>query len=103
MECTCGHVSRAQPWRAPPDSQWEKVELGEWRLVGPQLAGVLVFLGLRMRLSRARIREGLMELFGLMLSTGVIDETIREAGRASFPLEDLFGGGHRAGAATECG
>ncbi|MER2542362.1 MAG: IS66 family transposase, partial [Candidatus Accumulibacter phosphatis] len=80
VECTCGHVSRAQPWRAPPDSQWEKVELGEWRLVGPQLAGVLVFLGLRMRLSRARIREGLMELFGLMLSTGVIDETIREAG-----------------------
>jgi transposase len=87
---TCGHVSRAQPWRAPPDSQWEKVELGEWRLVGPQLAGVLVFLGLRMRLSRARIREGLMELFGLMLSTGVIDETIREAGRASFPLEDVL-------------
>ena len=88
--CTCGHVSRAQPWRAPPDGQWEKVELGEWRLVGPQLAGLLVFLGLRMRLSRARIREGLMELFGLMLSTGVIDETIREAGRASFPLEDLL-------------
>ncbi len=88
--CSCGHVSRAQPWRAPPDGQWEKVELGEWRLVGSQLAGLLVFLGLRMRLSRARIREGLMELFGLMLSTGVIDETIREAGRASFPLEDVL-------------
>jgi len=89
-ECTCGHVSRAQPWRAPPDSDWGKVELGEWRLVGPQLAGVLVFLHLRMRLSRARIREELMELFGLLLSTGVIDETIREAGRASFPLEDVL-------------
>jgi transposase len=90
VECTCGHVSRAQPWRAPPDSQWGKVELGEWRLVGPQLAGVIVFLHLRMRLSRARIREELMELFGLLLSTGVIDETIREAGRASFPLEDVL-------------
>ena len=89
-ECTCGHVSRAQPWRAPPDSQWGKVELGEWRLVGPQLAGILVFLHLRMRLSRARIREELMELFGLLLSTGVIDEAIREAGRASFPLEDVL-------------
>jgi transposase len=31
-----------------------------------------------------------MELFGLLLSTGVIDETIREAGRASFPLEDVL-------------
>ncbi|HNG04830.1 MULTISPECIES: transposase [Candidatus Accumulibacter] len=34
------------------------------------------------------MREGLMEWTGLMLSIGVIDETIREAGRASFPLED---------------
>jgi transposase len=43
-----------------------------------------------MHLSRRRIREGLMELFGLLLSIGVIDETIREAGRASYPLEDVL-------------
>ena len=78
------------PWRAPSDSQWEKVELGEWRLVGPRLAGVIVLLALRMRLSRASIRELLREVFDLTLSTGVIDETIREAGRASFPLEDAL-------------
>jgi transposase len=87
---SCGHVSRAQPWRAPADGEWEKVELGEWRLVGPRLAGVIVLLALRMRLSRARIRELLMELFDLTLSTGVIDETLREAGRASLPLEDAW-------------
>jgi transposase len=58
--------------------------------VGPRLAGVIVLLALRMRLSRARIRELLMELFDLTLSTGVIDETIREAGRASLPLEDAW-------------
>jgi transposase len=55
--------------------------------VGPRLAGVIVLLALRMRLSRASIRELLREVFDLTLSTGVIDETIREAGRASFPLE----------------
>ncbi len=88
--CSCGHVSRAQPWRAPADGQWEKVELGEWRLVGPRLAGVIVLLALRMRLSRASIRELRMELFELTRSTGVIDETIREAGRASLPLEDAL-------------
>ncbi|HNG14977.1 MAG TPA: transposase, partial [Accumulibacter sp.] len=87
---SCGHVSRAQAWRAPADGQWEKAELGEWRLVGSRLAGVIVLLALRMRLSRARIRELLMELFELTLSTGVIDETIREAGRASLPLEDAL-------------
>jgi hypothetical protein len=31
-----------------------------------------------------------MEMFGLLLSVGVIDETLREAGRASFPLEDVL-------------
>ena len=88
--CPCGHVSRALPWRAAADAQWEPVELGEWRLVGPRLAGIIVFLALRLRLSRARLRELLMEMFDLTLSTGVIDETIREAGRASLPLEDVL-------------
>ncbi len=87
---SCEHVSRAQAWRAPADGQWEKVELGEWRLVGSRLAGVIVLLALRRRLSRAGIRELLMELFGLTLTTGVIDEAIREAGRASLPLEDAL-------------
>jgi hypothetical protein len=45
---------------------------------------------LTLRLSRPRIREALMEMFGLLLSVGVIDETLREAGRASFPLEDVL-------------
>jgi transposase len=57
---------------------------------GSSLAGVIVLLALRMRLSRASIRELLMEVFDLTLSTGVIDETIREAGRASLPLEDAL-------------
>jgi transposase len=86
----CDHVSRAQPWRSAGEHEWERVELGEWRLVGPQLAGLIVFLALRLRLSRPRIREALMEMFGLLLSVGVIDETLREAGRASFPLEDVL-------------
>jgi hypothetical protein len=86
--CACGHVTRAEHFDAPPDPLWDKVELGEWRLVGARLAGVIVLLALRMRLSRARVRELLNELFGVELSTGVIDETIREAGRAVAPLED---------------
>jgi hypothetical protein len=76
------------PWRAPADALWDKVELGEWRLIGPRLAGVIVLLALRMRRSRARIRELLRALFGLSLSTGLVDQTIREAGRASEPLEE---------------
>jgi hypothetical protein len=100
VRCACGHVSRAMPWRAPPDAQWEKVELGEWRLVGPRLAGVIVLLALRMRLSRASIRELLREVFDLSLSTGVIDETIREAGRGQLPAGGCPGRRHRAGGAV---
>lgn len=87
---SCGHDTRAQTWRAPADGLWDKVDLGQWRLVGPRLAGMIVLLSLRMRLSRARIRELLVEMFGLYLSTGVIDQTIREAGRASEPLEEAL-------------
>lgn len=86
--CLCGHVTRAAHHVAPDDPFWDKVALGQWRLIGPRLAGAIVFLALRMRLSRARIREFFIELFDLQLSTGVLDETIREAGRAVAPLED---------------
>jgi transposase len=88
VPCACGHVTRASHHAAPDDPLWDGVELGQWRLVGPRLAGAIVFLSLRMRLSRARIREFFIELFDLQLSTGVLDETIREAGRAVAPLED---------------
>ena len=88
--CTCGHVTRAAHHVEPDDPLWDKVALGQWRLIGPRLAGAIVFLTLRMRLSRARIREFFIELFGLQLSTGVLDETIREAGRAAAPLEEAM-------------
>jgi hypothetical protein len=89
-QCVCGHSNRAMPHRAATDPLWEKVDLGEWRLIGPDLAAVIVFLALRMRLSRARIQEWFDELFDLHLSLGVLDETLREAGRASAGLEDAL-------------
>ncbi|HRD86732.1 MAG TPA: hypothetical protein PK752_00530 [Accumulibacter sp.] len=39
--CFYVHVGRARPWRAPADGRWRKVELQEWRLVGPRLAAVI--------------------------------------------------------------
>lgn len=84
----CGHVTRAMPYRAPDDAQWDKTGLAEWRLAGPQLAAMIVILALRMRLSRRLIREFFDLFIGLSLSTGMIDRTIREAGRAVLPLED---------------
>jgi transposase len=85
--CKCGHVSQAKPHNEKADKLWENIELGEWRLIGARLAGVIVFLSLRMHLSRRGIQEFFMELIGLSLSVGVIDETLREAGRAAADLE----------------
>jgi transposase-like protein len=67
---------------------WGKVALGEQRLLGPRLAGSIVYLSQRMRLSRARIRELMQELWGLELSIGLIDQTIAQAARAVEPLQD---------------
>jgi hypothetical protein len=87
-ECNnCGHITRATHYQSPPDILWEKIELGQWRLIGPRLAAMIVFLSIRMRLSRERIREFLYDFFGLQLSKGLIDHTIREAGRACDSLE----------------
>jgi transposase len=88
LDCGCGHRTRARHEHAPPDTLWGEVELGEWRLLGSRLASLLVLLTLRYRLSRVKVKELLAELFGLDVSTGLIDQTIREAGRAVAPLED---------------
>ncbi len=47
-----------------------------------------MFLSLRMRLSRARIREFLQLWLGLELSVGTINQCIHEAGRSVAPLEE---------------
>lgn len=52
------------------------------------MAALIVYFGLRMRLSHERIKELLWELFGLSLSKGAIGQSIREAGRAAEPLLD---------------
>ncbi len=47
--------------------------------VGPGLAGLIVALSLRFRLSRARIQEFLGEWLGLDLSIGTLHQTLHEA------------------------
>ena len=54
--CACGHHSRAEAGRGAVDPRLAGVELSEWRGVGPGLAGLIVALSLRFRLSRARIQ-----------------------------------------------
>jgi transposase len=88
QRCACGHTSRARAHRTEDDPQWEGVALGEQRLLGPRLAATVVFLCLRMRLSRQRVQELMQVLFGLELSVGLIDQTVQQAARAVAPLED---------------
>ena len=87
QRCACGHLSRAEPHRAGDDRAWQGVAIGEQRLLGPRLAAVVVFLCLRMRLSRQRVRELMQVLFALDLSVGLIDQTVQQAARAVAPLE----------------
>lgn len=88
QRCARGHLSRAQAHRAADDQAWHGVDLGEQRLLGPRLAAIVVFLCLRMRLSRQRVRELMQVLLGLELSVGLIDQTVQQAARAVAPLEE---------------
>jgi len=87
-DCTCGHHNRAEPYVAMPDVNWPKTNLTEWRLVGSRFAAMIVLLSKRYRNSRKLIREFLFVFFGIELSIGTIDQTIREAGRSAAPLEE---------------
>ena len=85
--CACGHVTRAVAGQGVADPLLAGIELSEWRLVGPGLAALIVALGLRFRLSRARIQEFLTEWLGLELSIGTIHQTIHEVSAAVAPAE----------------
>ncbi len=84
--CACKHTTRAVAERAQDDSLWEGVHITEQRLLGPRLAATVVYLSLRMRLPRRKVQELLLELFGLEISTALIDQTIKQTARSVEPL-----------------
>ena len=90
MQCTCecGHVTQATALRSIKDSMWEGAMISEQRLLGPRLAAVVVYLSLRMRLPRYKVQELLFELFGLEISTALIDQTIKQTARSVEPMQD---------------
>jgi hypothetical protein len=84
-QCSCGHWTRAEPGRCEREAEWT-VELTEWHLVGPGLASLICALNLRLRCSRARIREFLQDWLQVQLCTATINQCIHEAGRALEPV-----------------
>ena len=85
--CGCGHPTRRLPQRAERDVPWS-VEISEWHRVGPGLMALIVCLALRMRLSRARIREFLSTWLGMTLATGTLNQCVHEAAHAVLPVEE---------------
>ncbi|MEF8719357.1 MAG: IS66 family transposase [Candidatus Accumulibacter necessarius] len=88
--CGCGHCSLHQPPRALVLPEWQGARVDAQQMLGPRLAGLIVMLCLRYRLSRAKVRELLWELLGLQLSAGLIDQTIRQSAGQVAPVEDLL-------------
>ena len=87
----CGLENRTEPWRASPDgSDWQQVGLTEWRLVGPDLAALIVYLAMDMRVTRRKIKRFLWDVFGLQLSLGTLQNCIVESARAVEPVEALL-------------
>jgi len=65
---TCPHchlVNQREPMHHPPEPVcWDKVELSEWRLVGPGLAALIAYLCMDMRVSRRKVEVFLYDLLG---------------------------------------
>lgn len=85
--CACGHITRATP-HCQRDTLYPKVEVSEWRLIGPNLASLVVHLRLRWRLSVRKTQEILREVMGIPLSIGVLQQCNEQAAVGAAPLED---------------
>ena len=85
--CHCGHITQAKAKRAEEDPQWEGVNISEQRLLGPLLAATVVYLSIRMRLPRYKVQELMLDIFGLEISTALIDQTIKQTARSVEPLQ----------------
>lgn len=90
LVCGCGHRSRYQPVRALVLPEWQGAGVADQQMLGPRLAGLIVMLCLRYRLSRGKVGELLEELLGLRLSVGLIDQTLRQSAGQVAPVEDLL-------------
>ncbi|NOR80555.1 MAG: IS66 family transposase [Methyloprofundus sp.] len=85
----CGLENQSEPWRAPPDeSDWKNVGMTEWRLVGPDLAALIVYLSMDTRATRRKVKQFLLDVFGLELCIGTIQNCIVESARALEPVEE---------------
>lgn len=85
----CGLINQSLPERAAPDQlDWQGVGLTQWRLIGPSLAALIVYLSMDMRLTRRQIKRFLSDLLGLELSVGSIQNCKMEAARALAPVEE---------------
>jgi hypothetical protein len=84
-DCGCGHCTRAEPGHTPADASWG-VALSERHLVGARLTILICAMALRLRLSRRRIREFLIDWLGVALSVGSINQCIHEGARAAEPV-----------------
>lgn len=85
---TCGLENRCEPKRASEDTNdWKNVGLTEWRLIGPSLAAMIVYLSNNMRISKRLIKDYFHEIFGLDLCVGSIQKSLTESARALAPVE----------------
>lgn len=92
--CSCGHQSKSKPGEgitSKIEGRTRDLKLTEYVLVGNVFATLIASMGVRYRLSRAKIQEFLFDWLGVKLSTGTIDRCVREAGIACEPVvEELL-------------
>jgi hypothetical protein len=69
----CGLENRSEPWHDPADtSDWNGVGMTQWRLIGPDLAALIVYFSMDMRVTRRKVKQCLFDVFGLKISVATL-------------------------------
>ncbi|MCP4934108.1 MAG: IS66 family transposase [bacterium] len=85
---SCDKLSRSEPWREGGTGEWDNISLTQWRLIGPGLAALIIYLSIEMRLTRRMTVRLVNDFFGISVSVGSIHKCLEESARALSPIED---------------
>ena len=68
IKCACGVTNKYNQKEILTSEK--KLTFREWRLVGPTLASVILYLKFELRVTHRKIRHALLNLYGIQLSLG---------------------------------
>jgi hypothetical protein len=89
FDSQCGRCNSCTRYKIDQyNTDFDKIKISNWRLIGSTLASLIVFLNKEQGLTIRKIKRLLFELYGIELSCGTITNCVIESGLGVEPITD---------------